>query len=224
MNVENALGDAVPNAEDPTEQRPRYCLNTEGNVQFLREPTITAEGIAEKGGWPASQGVVQVNEDNTERNLAPGEVVTLGPGIGFCRRVRWKRGFQRAERILAEIELLKTIYPGLEVKDNWVRIPDVKLPAGWNRSQTDVAFQIGDPFPGAPPYGLYVPAGLRFDSKIPDKYTEPASSIPPFAGSWAMFSWAVHEDSDWRATADVRHGSNLLMWVRGFSQRFAEGA
>ena len=51
----------------------------------------------------------------------------------------------------------------------------------------------------------------------------PAGSAPPFAGAWGMFSWSVADGNDWRPTVSVEKGVNLLQWVRGMSQRFAEG-
>ena len=46
----------------------------------------------ELGGWELSQGVIEVDKDNNERTLAPGEVVQLKPGLGFGKKHRWKRG------------------------------------------------------------------------------------------------------------------------------------
>lgn len=204
---------------------PRFCVNTEGNEHPWTRSTITFEEIAHLGGWPAAQGVIQINEDNTERPLAPGEVIHLRPGQAFCRRIRWKRGFTRAERITAEVDLMRRVFPNLEFREGWVRITNVSLtPPGWNRTKTDVAFQIADAFPGTPPYGIYVPVGLRFNGQMPQKYTEPSGTIPPFGGAWGLFSWSVADGNDWRPTASVEKGVNLLQWVRGFGQRFAEGA
>lgn len=202
---------------------PRYCVNTEGNEHPWTRSTITYEEIAQLGGWPASQGVIQIDEDNTERPLSPGEVVRLRPGHAFCRRVRWKRGFTRAERITAEVDLLRRVFPTLEFRDGWVRIMNVPLADGWSRNVTEVAFQLADTFPGSPPYGIYVPAGLRFNGQMPQNYTEPAGTTPPFGGAWGLFSWSVADANDWRPTANVEKGVNLLQWVRGFGQRFAEG-
>ena len=204
-------------------QGPGYCLNIEGVEHDWREPTITMEQVANLGGWPVAQGVIMVLEDNSERTLAPGEVIELQAGHAFCRRVRWKRGFVRAQRIDAELDLLRNAYPGLEHKDGWVRIPEVSLPSGWNRSKTDVAFQIVDQYPGTPPYGLYVPAGLRFRDAKPNDYAEPSGARPLFGGEWGMFSWTIFNPGDWKPTENVTAGSNLLQWVRGFNQRFAEG-
>ena len=51
------------------------------------------EQIAQLGGWAASQGVIMIDlKDNTERTLKPGEVVELKPGLGFSKKIRWKRG------------------------------------------------------------------------------------------------------------------------------------
>tara|TARA_R110000787_G_scaffold203779_6_gene314318 strand:+ start:1592 stop:2341 length:750 start_codon:yes stop_codon:yes gene_type:complete len=74
-------------------KHPKYCINIEGvGIIDWDLPTITAEQIAELGGWNISEGVVEVDEDNNERTLVPGEVIELKPGIGFCKKHRWKRG------------------------------------------------------------------------------------------------------------------------------------
>ena len=70
----------------------KYVLNIEGKVYGWDDEKITTEQIAELGGWDASAGVIEVNEDNVERTLQPGEVVYLKPGVEFGRKLRWKRG------------------------------------------------------------------------------------------------------------------------------------
>ncbi len=200
-----------------------FCVNTEGTQHPWDRPHIASEEIAKLGGWDPSQGVIEVHEDNTERTLAPGEVVHLEPGRAFCRRVRWKRGLVRADRIEEEIALLRRAFPGLDQRENWIRLPGLRLPPGWSPNQVDVAFQIADAFPGAPPYGIFVPAGVRFNGAVPQNYAEPAGSQPPFGGTWGVFSWSVADAADWRPSTNVEHGVNLLQWVRGFEQRFKEG-
>lgn len=54
--------------------------------------TITTEQIAELGGWDVSQGVIEVDEDQNERTLAPGEVVKLRPGVAYGKKLCFKRG------------------------------------------------------------------------------------------------------------------------------------
>ncbi len=122
------------------------------------------------------------------------------------------------------MELLRTRYPDLEYieEGNWVCIPEHPLPGGWNRTLTDVAFQIPTGYPGTPPYGIYTPVGLLFNGAPPDNYTDPSPNQTPFSGQWGIFSWAPKK-GQWRATADLVTGANLLNWVRGFSDRFNEG-
>jgi len=67
-------------------------LDIEGKAIPWGASTITTEEIAKLGGWDPAQGVVVVDQNNVERTLAPGEVVEIKPGIGFGKRVRWKRG------------------------------------------------------------------------------------------------------------------------------------
>lgn len=74
-------------------QGPKFTLDIEGQLVPWDEDTITAEQIADLGGWDISQGVVLIDlHDNTERTLQPGEVVELRPGLGFSKRVKFKRG------------------------------------------------------------------------------------------------------------------------------------
>jgi len=67
-------------------------LDIEGKLIEWHEPTITAEQIAELGGWNISEGVVLIDEDQNERQLQPGEVVSLVDGLCFSRKVRFRRG------------------------------------------------------------------------------------------------------------------------------------
>lgn len=114
--------------------------------------------------------------------------------------------------------------PRAELEKSFNRLPRLQLPVGWTPNPVDISFQISDAFPGAPPYGIFVPAGLRYNGAMPQNYTEPAAGQPPFGGLWGVFSWAVADGADWRPSNSVEHGVNLLQWVRGFTQRFLEGA
>jgi Multiubiquitin len=70
----------------------KYYVNVEGVEYPWDENTITTEQIAGLGGWDPSIGVIEIDKDNNERTLKPGEVVELKPGHGFAKKVRWKRG------------------------------------------------------------------------------------------------------------------------------------
>ncbi len=120
--------------------------------------------------------------------------------------------------------MVRRKYPAavLHEEGRWVLIPSYPLPQGWNRSETEVAFQINDGHPGVPPYGFYVPIGLEFEGHRPVNYTDPATEQPPFDGTWGLFSW-VPEDGEWQPKAEAEKGSNLLDWVNGFTVRFADG-
>jgi hypothetical protein len=129
------------------------------------------------------------------------------------------------ERIIKELELLRTKYPDLQYKEDgcWILIPAYSLPEGWNRPVTDIAFQIPVGYPGTPPYAFHTPVGLRFNGNKPNKYQEPAQNVPPFTSAWGTFSWTP-DNGQWRATVDLAIGSNLLNCVIGFADRFKEGA
>ena len=125
------------------------------------------------------------------------------------------------ERIQRELDLLKPRFTVEYVEEGrWVRIGAYPLAPGWNRTNTDVAFQIPVGYPATPPYGIYVPIGITFNSQIPKNYTEPASNHPPFVGTWGIFSW---QEEQWRSADDITSGSNMMTWVLGFTERFEEG-
>jgi hypothetical protein len=73
-------------------QGPKYQVDIEGVLHLWSKDTISTEEIARLGGWDPSAGVIEIDKENSERTLQPGEVVALKPGHGFAKKVRWKRG------------------------------------------------------------------------------------------------------------------------------------
>ena len=70
----------------------KYYVNIEGVEYQWEDATITTEEIANLGGWDPAVGVIEIDKENNERTLQPGEVVELKPGHGFAKKIRWKRG------------------------------------------------------------------------------------------------------------------------------------
>ena len=71
----------------------KYEVDIEGAYKPWDKDTITTEEIAALGGWDVKEGVVLVDlEDGTERTLEPGEEIKLRPGIGFSKKIKFKRG------------------------------------------------------------------------------------------------------------------------------------
>jgi hypothetical protein len=71
----------------------KFFVNPEGTEYEWDRETITVSEILELGGWDSSLPVLEVNlHDNTERTLAEDEVVTLKPGHGFAKKVKFQRG------------------------------------------------------------------------------------------------------------------------------------
>ena len=69
-----------------------FLLCFEGTLHPWPHETITMEQIAALGGWDPSEGVIEVDADQNERQLDPGEIVTLKPGTSYGKRIKWKRG------------------------------------------------------------------------------------------------------------------------------------
>ena len=71
---------------------PKFLLDIEGALKPWDDDTITTEQIAKLGGWDVALGVLLIDQDNNERTLKPGEVVKLESGLGFSKKVRFRRG------------------------------------------------------------------------------------------------------------------------------------
>jgi hypothetical protein len=80
-------------AEPESEKHKKFFVNVEGVEKPWDEDQITVPQIRELGGWDASQPVVEVDLDkNTERTLDDDDVVTLKPGHGFAKKIKFQRG------------------------------------------------------------------------------------------------------------------------------------
>lgn len=172
------------------------------------------------GGW-TTEGVIEIDADNVERNLSPGEIIQLKPGLGFAKKVHWKRGDGVFEhRIMSELQHLQGHFKDVKQDGNWFLIPDYPLPEGWSLRKADIAFRVLEGYPATPPYGFFVPNGLRFNGAVPGNYQDGVADVPPFAGQWGMFSWAPVE---WAHNDDVATGYNLLNFALSFAVRFQQG-
>jgi len=73
-------------------QGPKYYLDIEGDIKEWHKDTITTEEVIELGGWDPSLGAILIDKDNNERTLEPGEVIEVKPGMGFSKKVHFRRG------------------------------------------------------------------------------------------------------------------------------------
>lgn len=75
-----------------TQHGPKFFLDIEGDVRPWDKDTITTEEIITIGGWDPSLGAIVIDKDQNERTLQPGEVIELKPGMGFSKKIKFKRG------------------------------------------------------------------------------------------------------------------------------------
>ncbi len=74
------------------EKEHKYFVDIEGILKPWDKPIISTEEVIALGGWEPSIGVIMIDKDNNEKTLNPGEVVELKPGMGFSKKVHFKRG------------------------------------------------------------------------------------------------------------------------------------
>lgn len=120
-------------------------------------------------------------------------------------------------RVHEEIQLLKQRFPLLENGENWVKIPDLPLPAGrFNKERTTVLFVLPVGYPNSGPDNFFADMDLRLkDGSTPPAFnlnSNSSSGAAPIEGSWGWFSW--HPQS-WRPAATIEKGDNLLVFVTG---------
>jgi len=79
--------------KDKIEKGAKYYINIEGDLKPWEKDTITTEEIISLGSWEPNQGAIEINlKDNTERTLNPGEIITIKPGHGYSKKIKYKRG------------------------------------------------------------------------------------------------------------------------------------
>lgn len=72
---------------------PKYFVNVEGAEHPWHEPTITLPQLRQLAEWEPQQQVVEVDlQSMTETTLAEDAVITLKPGHGFAKKIRFQRG------------------------------------------------------------------------------------------------------------------------------------
>ena len=128
-------------------------------------------------------------------------------------------------RIASELALLRQQYADVDHKIannmHWFRVGNLKTPdepGKWVPNRIAAVFAVTEGYPGAQPYGFFVPAELHLNDQAPSG--NPAPNPPPFEGSWRFLSWSPE---GWQPAADVSTGSNLWGWVRSFTHRLREG-
>lgn len=207
-----------------TTQGPKYYVNVEGVEHSWPSPTITFEEIANLGGWPPGDGVIEIDAENNERQLAPGEVVELKPGQGFAKKIRWQRGDHPIEaRLDQELILLQGRFGAVVRQGEWFLVPEYAIHGpGWSYERMPVSFRAQVGYPGANPYGFYVPADLKCSGATPQSFQAAPADRPPFEGTWGMFSWAPQDA--WRPGATPQSGANLFNFALSFAERFRSGA
>jgi hypothetical protein len=71
----------------------KYIVNIEGVEYPWDASTITSIQLRQLAGWEPHQQVAEVDlQSMTETTLADGAVITLKPGHGFAKKIRFQRG------------------------------------------------------------------------------------------------------------------------------------
>ncbi len=70
----------------------KYFVDVEGTIHPWPTDDISTEQIIKLGGWDPSQGAIEIDANNVEHTLKPGEIVELKPGHGFAKKGKFRRG------------------------------------------------------------------------------------------------------------------------------------
>lgn len=87
IDVDRATQEQVPVSG------PKYFINIEGTNYEWDEDTISVPQLRELGGLPQDLPVIEIDlKTNVERQLAEDEIVEIKPGMGYSKKVSFKRG------------------------------------------------------------------------------------------------------------------------------------
>lgn len=125
-----------------------------------------------------------------------------------------------AERVQAEIELLKRRYPELEVRgDGWCRMARYALPDGWSSPEVELAFRVPENLPGEVPYAFWTRPTLTLRGGGSPTNADGAPVETVFGPGWQQWSWQLE---DWRPGDTPTDGSNMVDHVRSIGYRLKE--
>jgi hypothetical protein len=72
---------------------PKYTINIENKNYSWDKDTIRVPEVRELAGIPPDQQIQEINlETQEERTLAEDEVISLKPGQGFSKKIKFQRG------------------------------------------------------------------------------------------------------------------------------------
>jgi Multiubiquitin len=79
--------------EQSTKKSAKYAIDIEGAIYDWDDPTITVPQLRALGGLPTGVPVLEIDlKTNKERTLVETDVVHLKPGLGFSKKVEFRRG------------------------------------------------------------------------------------------------------------------------------------
>jgi hypothetical protein len=77
----------------PEAEGPKYEINIEGTIYPWNQPTITVPELRALANIPSDQQMIEVDlATNEEHTLPEDAVITLQPGKGYAKKVRYQRG------------------------------------------------------------------------------------------------------------------------------------
>ncbi len=71
---------------------PDYFIEVDGTEYELHQDEITGGQIMDLAGIPRDQGLLEILDDGTQRQVGVDEPIDLKPGQRFKKRPRFKRG------------------------------------------------------------------------------------------------------------------------------------
>jgi hypothetical protein len=118
-----------------------------------------------------------------------------------------------------EILRLRALWPDLQ-SDRDCLIPNCSVPAGWDRTESDIAVRIPPNFPGEAPYAFFLPGHMVTADGNQPSNSASVEGVVPFKGDmWTQFSWAC---DPWQPGALPGTGQGMTDFVRSISLRLLE--
>lgn len=151
--------------QSESEHGKKIKIEIDDKTYIAPAPVMTGTQIKQLGGVPATYRLFQELKGGSDKEIKDGDSIRLQGEEEFYSLPLGTVGAALDDLLAKELEAVQTAFPGAvlheEGGNRHIHIEAVPLPAGWNRTHTEVLLPIPPLYPSAAIPGFEVDGELR---------------------------------------------------------------